>query len=108
MSVQIDPVHVPLQFLSVQEMQDVRAQETVAPESSLPNETLKLSDYKMSQVPDAPKAGNSEIQERENLRKNDLYYQFREIKEAASKEEAPLKTHTTVDSEGIHIVNVTL
>ena len=66
MSVQIDPVHVPLQFLSVQQMQDVRAQETVAPESSLPNETLKLSDYKMSQVPDAPRVENSEIQEREN------------------------------------------
>ena len=103
MSVQIDPVHVPLQFLSVQQMQDVRAQETVAPESSLPSETLKLSDYKMSQIPDAPRVENSEIQERENQRKNDLYYQFREI-----KEEAPLKTHTTVDSEGIHIVNVTL
>ena len=62
----------------------------------------------MSQVPDAPRVENSEIQERENQRKNELYYQFREIKEEARKEGAHLKTHTTVDSEGIHIVNVTL
>ena len=63
MSVQIDPVHDPLQFLSLQQMQDVRAQETIAPEGSLPNETLKLSDYRMSygkselllnEVPDNP------------------------------------------------------
>ena len=103
MSIQIDPVHVPLQFLSVQQMQDVRAQETIAPESSLPNETLKLSDYRMSQVPSTPQAENSEIQERENQRKNNLYYQSRRRKKKAS-----LRTHATVDSEESHIVNVAL
>ena len=103
MSVQIDPVHVPLQFLSVQQMQDVRAQETIAPESSLPNETLKLSDYRMSQVPGTPQAENSEIQERENQRKNNLYDQSRKREKTK-----PLRIRATVDPEESHIVNVTL
>ena len=103
MSIQIDPVHVPLQFLSVQQMQDVRAQETIAPESSLPNRTLKLSDYRMSQVPDTPRTENSEIQERENQRKNNPYYQSRKREKTK-----PLRIRATVDPEESHIVNVTL
>ena len=108
MSIQIDPVHVPLQFLSVQQMQDVRAQETIAPESSLPNETLRLSDYRMSQIPDTPRTENSGIQERENQRKNNPYYQFRKREKAKSLETRATSEGNRIVNVILHIVNVTL
>lgn len=103
MSVQIDPVHIPLRFFAVQQMQEVRTQGMVTPQAALEASQLQLSDYRSSQVQDTPRSESHTIQDQQRRRGHNGYHRRREGERVRF-----LRHRTAADPDAEHIVNVQL
>lgn len=103
MSIQVDPVHIPLRFFAVQQMHEVRTQGMSTPQAALEANRFQLPDYRSSQVQDAPRSENHTIQDRQRRHGHDNYRRRREGDRVRF-----LKRHPVTDPDAEHIVNIQL